>query len=76
MAFTLPLVPATDKLTEDLVTVVEEEKEKERVRIVEGRKKGVGAGDSAALYGVAGALPDKSLVRGLAGGFLDTLYKA
>ena len=76
VAFTLPLVPATDKLTEDLITVVEEEREKERVRIVEGRKKGVGAGDSAALYGVAGALPDKSLVRGLAGGFLDTLYKA
>ena len=76
VAFTLPLVPATDKLTEDLITVVEEEREKERVRIVEGKNKAIGAGDSAALYGVAGALPDKTLVRGLAGGFLDTLYKA
>ena len=76
VAFTQPLVSATDKLTEDLIAVVEEEREKERVRIVEGKKKATGAGDAAALYGVAGALPDKSLVRGLAGGFLDTLYKA
>lgn len=28
------------------------------------------------LYGVAGSLPDKSVVESLAVGFLDTLYKA
>ena len=54
-----------------------EEKEKERVRIVEGKgAKGKAKGDAAALYGVAGSLPNKSVVVQLAGGFLDTLYKA
>jgi len=33
-------------------------------------------GDVAALYGVAGALPDKSVVVQLASAFLDTLYMA
>ena len=75
VAFTLPLVQALDQLIEDLVAVVEEEKEKDRVRVVEGKTKAVGKGDAAALYGVAGSLPDKSIVRGLASGFLDTLYK-
>lgn len=77
VAVTLPIVPAVDRLIEDLVAVVEEEKEKERVRLVEGKgKKGSAKGDMAALYGVAGSLPDKSVVVQLAGGFLDTLYKA
>ncbi|KAL8940090.1 MAG: hypothetical protein Q9216_002999 [Gyalolechia sp. 2 TL-2023] len=77
VAFTLPIVKVVDKLIEDLVAVVEDEKEKERVRMVEGKgKKGQAQGDSAALYGVAGSLPDKSVVVQLAGGFLDTLYKA
>ncbi|KAI4112372.1 MAG: hypothetical protein LQ345_006469 [Seirophora villosa] len=77
VAVTLPIVKVVDQLIEDLVTVVEDEKEKERVRVVEGKgKKGQAQGDAAALYGVAGSLPDKSVVVQLAGGFLDTLYKA
>ncbi len=77
VALTLPIVTAVDRLIADIITVVEEEKEKERVRMVEGKgAKGGAKGDSAALYGVAGSLPDKSIVVQLAGGFLDTLYKA
>ncbi|OAA67202.1 sphinganine-1-phosphate aldolase [Niveomyces insectorum RCEF 264] len=34
------------------------------------------SGDAAALYGVAGSLPNKSVVVDLAQGFLDLLYKA
>ena len=77
VAVTLPIVAVVDRLVEDLVAVVEGEKEKERVRIVEGKgAKGGAKGDTAALYGVAGSLPNKSVVVQLAGGFLDTLYKA
>ena len=77
VAVTLPIVAAVDRLIADIVTTVEEEKEKERVRIVEGKgAKGGAKGDAAALYGVAGSLPNKSVVVQLAGGFLDTLYKA
>ena len=77
VAVTLPIMAAVDRLIEDLIVVVEEEKEKERMRIVEGKgKKGTAKGDMAALYGVAGSLPDKSVVVQLAEGFLDTLYKA
>ncbi|KAL8951584.1 MAG: hypothetical protein Q9222_002439 [Ikaeria aurantiellina] len=77
VAVTMPIVKVVDKFLEDLVAVVEEEKERERVRVAEGKgKKGQARGDSAALYGVAGSLPDKSVVVQLAGGFLDTLYKA
>lgn len=77
VAVTMPIVKVVDQLIDDLVAVVEDEKERERVRVVEGKgKKGEARGDSAALYGVAGSLPDKSVVVQLAGGFLDTLYKA
>lgn len=77
VAVTLPIVKAIDRLVGDLVAGVEEEKEKERVRVVEGKgAKGGAKGDAAALYGVAGSLPNKSVVVALAGGFLDTLYKA
>ncbi|KAL8641732.1 MAG: hypothetical protein Q9228_001504 [Teloschistes exilis] len=77
VAVTMPIVKVVDQLIEDLIVVVEDEKERERVRMVEGKgKKGEARGDSAALYGVAGSLPDKSVVVQLAGGFLDTLYKA
>ncbi|TGO40492.1 hypothetical protein BHYA_0036g00250 [Botrytis hyacinthi] len=77
VAVTLPIVKVWEKLVEDLIAVVEGEKEKERVRIVEGKgAKGKSLGDSAALYGVAGSLPNKSVVVELASGFLDTLYKA
>lgn len=66
VAVTLPIVAAVDELLRDLEVVVEN---------CRGRDKGGKKGDTAALYGVAGALPDKSVVRELAGGFLDTLYK-
>jgi len=76
MACTLPTVPAMDKLIQDLVEVVEGERELERVRVAEGKpKKGPAGGSTAALYGVAGSLPNKSVVVQLAGAFLDTLYK-
>ena len=77
VAVTLPITKVWEKLIVDLENVVEAEKEKERVREVEGKsKKGAAKGDSAALYGVAGSLPNKSVVKQLAAGFLDTLYKA
>jgi sphinganine-1-phosphate aldolase len=77
VAVTLPIVKVWEKLVADLEAVVEGEKEKERERIVQGNgAKGRSVGDSAALYGVAGSLPNKSVVVELAGGFLDTLYKA
>jgi len=73
VACTLPTVAAVERLVADLVAVLEEVREKERVRVAEG--KGRKRGDAAALYGVAGSLPDKSVVVQLAGGFLDALYK-
>ncbi len=77
VAVTLPITKVWQKLVADLEAVVESEKEKEREREVQGgRKKGEAKGDTAALYGVAGSLPNKSVVVELAGGFLDTLYKA
>ena len=77
VAVTLPIVSAVDRLIADMVTVVEEEKEKERVRIAEGKgAQGSASGDTAALYGVAGSLPNKQVVVKIAGAFLDTLYKA
>ena len=76
VAVTLPIVRVWERLVADLEAVLEAEKEKERVRVVEGKgAKGKAVGDSAALYGVAGSLPNKSVVVELASGFLDTLYK-
>ncbi|KAL6703318.1 Dihydrosphingosine phosphate lyase [Coniothyrium glycines] len=77
VAVTLPIVAVVDKLIDNLVEVTEDIKEKERRRIAEGKgAKGAVKGDAAALYGVAGSLPNKSVVVDLAKGFLDTLYKA
>ena len=77
VAFTLPLVSAVDALITDLKQVVEDIREAERQRVAQGKsKKSIKKGDAAALYGVAGSLPDKSIVRDLATGFLDILYKA
>ena len=74
---TLPIVAAVDRLVGDLIAAVEEEKEKERVRVVEGKgAKGEAKGQAASLYGVAGSLPNPCVVNSLAEGFLDTLYKA
>jgi sphinganine-1-phosphate aldolase len=77
VAVTLPLVKVWERLAADLESAVEAEREKERARLVEGKKaKGQAPGDAAALYGVAGSLPNKSVVVDLAKGFLDLLYKA
>jgi sphinganine-1-phosphate aldolase len=79
VALTLPIVKVWERLAADLEGVVEAEREKERVRVVEGQSTRGGqdkTGDTAALYGVAGSLPNKSVVVDLARGFLDTLYKA
>lgn len=76
IAVTLPIVTVVDELIRDLVEVTEEVREAERRRIAEGKSaKGAIKGDAAALYGVAGSLPNKSVVVELASGFLDTLYK-
>lgn len=65
VAVTMPIVSAVDELIRDLEAVVE------GCRGKASEKKG----NAAALYGVAGSLPDKRIVRELAEGFLDTLYK-
>ncbi len=76
VAVTLPIVAVADKLVADLAAVVSEEKDKERDRMISGKgKKGGVKGDAAALYGVAGSLPDKRIVVELATVFLNTLYK-
>lgn len=66
VAVTIPIVNAADQLVKDLEDVVEACKGHASAK----------KGDAAALYGVAGSIPDKSIVRDLASGFLDTLYKA
>ncbi len=83
VAVTLPVSAAVDRLINDLKSVVAAEREKENFRIAEGGgvdkgKKGTGPAksDTAVLYGVAGSLPNKSIVVEIAKGFLDTLYKA
>ena len=76
VALTLPIVPVADKLLGDLKEVVAEERGKEDQRAASGQgKKGGAKGDTAALYGVAGSLPDKRVVVQMAQAFLDTLYK-
>lgn len=75
-AFTKPTAAAVDKLTSDLMEVVGEELQKAEERQAQGKSFLRQRGDTAALYGIAGSLPDKSIVSRLAEGFLDTLYKA
>ncbi|KAK8087029.1 hypothetical protein PG994_002003 [Apiospora phragmitis] len=75
IAVTRPMVKVWGKLVADLEAVIEAEREKERVRAVEGKAKGAATGDSAALYGVAGSLPNKTVVVDLATGFLDLCTK-
>lgn len=76
VAVTMPIVKVWERLVTDLEAVVEGEREKERARIAEAKgAKEKEVGDSAALYGVAGSLPNKSVVVDLATGFLDLLYQ-
>lgn len=81
VAFTLPVARAWERLAADLEAVVEGEREKERARQAQAGTLGAESkkketGDTAALYGVAGSLPNKSVVVDMARGFLDLLYKA
>jgi len=75
VAFTVPTACAVDQLITDVVEVVEKELEKAEERKRQGKSYVIQRGDTAALYGVAGSMPDKSIVNRLAEGFLDTLYK-
>ena len=76
IAVTTPMVKAVETLINDLVEAVDVEKEQALKAVKEGKSIEKKKGDKAALYGVAGKLPDKSVVVRLAEGFLDTLYKA
>ena len=76
VAVTMPMVKSVDELINDLVGVIEAEKEKAAERVKEGGTAEKERGDAGALYGVAGKIPDKSVVGRLVEGFLDTLYKA
>ncbi|KAJ6128575.1 hypothetical protein N7471_009792 [Penicillium samsonianum] len=75
-AFTIPTAKAVDHLIADLTEVIGTELEKAEQRKREGKSYILNRGDTSALYGVAGSIPDKSVVSRLAEGFLDTLYKA
>ncbi|PGH27288.1 hypothetical protein AJ80_00998 [Polytolypa hystricis UAMH7299] len=76
IAFTIPTAAAVDNLIADLVLVVAEERAKAAERVRQGKAAERKRGDASALYGVAGSIPDKTIVRRLAEGFLDTLYLA
>ncbi|RMD44589.1 hypothetical protein DV735_g492, partial [Chaetothyriales sp. CBS 134920] len=73
VAVTLPMTQpgVVDALIDDLVAVVKEQKLKAAEK-GESKKKG----STAQLYGVAGSLPDKSVVNRVIVAYLDTLYKA
>ncbi|KAK2735219.1 hypothetical protein FQN57_001324 [Myotisia sp. PD_48] len=74
VAFTIPTANAVDKLTEDVITVMQLEQAKIEDQKRAGNTIEKKRGDTSALYGVAGSFPDKSIVSRLAEGFLDTLY--
>jgi len=67
IACTRPTVEAVDKFLKDLETAVQS---------VKLKGSDVAPGNTAALYGVAGSLPNKSVIKKMATGFIDTLYKA
>jgi sphinganine-1-phosphate aldolase len=78
VAVTLPMTQdgVIDNLISDLVETVNEFKQKAVERMARGEKVTKGKGSSAQLYGVAGSLPDKSIVERMVVAYLDTLYKA
>jgi sphinganine-1-phosphate aldolase len=78
VAVTLPMSQpgVVDRLIDDLVDVVKTEKEKAVERLRRGDTKDRNTGNTAQLYGVAGSLPDKSIVERIVVAYLDTLYKA
>jgi sphinganine-1-phosphate aldolase len=76
IAFTRPTAVAVDRLQTELTEVVNTELAKAEERRRQGKSFARQRGDTAALYGIAGSLPDKSIVNRLAEGFLDALYKS
>lgn len=72
IAITLPIVKVQDQLISDLNDVVQSEAKK----ILDGDIENGTPGDSFALYGVAGSLPNKGVVVKLVRGYLDALYRA
>ncbi|KKA27998.1 hypothetical protein TD95_004851 [Thielaviopsis punctulata] len=75
VAVTMPIVKVWEKLVADLKDVVSAERAKTQELVKQGKAVKKPSGDSAALYGVAGSLPNKSVMVQLASGFLDMLYK-
>jgi len=68
IACTKPTVTAVDNFLNDL------ERSLQSVKLKTGDPKKI-SGNTAALYGVAGSLPNKSVIKSMATGFIDTLYK-
>ena len=77
IAVTTPTLGSWQQLIDDLVLTVDELKQKalDEMQAAGGKKVEKQRGKASALYGVAGAIPDKTVVKRLAHGFLDTLYK-
>jgi len=69
IACTKPTVEAVDSFLGDLEAVVQ------NIKLKGGEGGAKAAGDTAALYGVAGSLPNKSVINSMATGFIDCLYK-
>lgn len=69
IACTLPTIDAVEHFLNDLEAALQS------VKLKGGPEGTKAAGDTAALYGVAGSLPNKSVIKSLASGFIDTLYK-
>jgi sphinganine-1-phosphate aldolase len=67
IACTRPTIDAVAKFSQDL---------EKAVKAVKARGNSAAQGDTAALYGVAGSLPNKSVINSMAMGFIDTLYMA
>ncbi|CAZ82229.1 unnamed protein product [Tuber melanosporum] len=72
IACTRPTVSAVEKFLKDLEKAVQSVKL--RGEGEPGSRAAVG--ETTALYGVAGSLPNKSVINTMATGFIDTLYKA
>ena len=66
ISVTLLWVPSADKFAQDLKEVVEE--------LVADPSKA--RNKTAAIYGTAASIPDKTVVEDVAAGFVDLLYKA
>ncbi|GES63919.1 sphingosine-1-phosphate lyase [Aspergillus terreus] len=75
VAVTMPIVKVWKRLIADLEAVVQSERKEAEKRLEAGESIPEPTGNSAALYGVAGSLPNKSIVVELTRGFLDLLYK-